>query len=100
MSVCYFFFSKNFTLSQGAPIWWFHTGWREHFEEQRRKHLNKGKRPKEEEEEDIRGDSAIEDRIKRLKQMQQQEKPQDPLLEHEEEQADAAAANQDVTTAD
>ena len=29
--------------------------------------------------------------------MQQQEKPQDPLLEHEEEQADAAASNQDVT---
>ena len=78
------------SCDKGAPIWWFHTGWREHFEEERRKHLNKGKKRQagqDDEEEDIRGESAIEERIKRLKQLQEKEKekPSDPLLQHDEE---------------
>ena len=74
------------SCDKGAPIWWFHTGWREHFEEERRKHLekqNKGKKRAGEEAEDIRGDSAVEERLKRLKQMQ---KPEDPLLKEAKEE--------------
>lgn len=71
------------SCDKGAPIWWFHTGWREHFEKERAKHLNKGKRTKMTADEDVRGESAIEERIKRLKQMETKPKPEDPLLKED-----------------
>lgn len=54
------------SCDRGAPIWWFQTGWRDHFIEEREKHLSKGKRGAR----DDAGDeaAAVQDRIKKLKE--------------------------------
>ena len=56
---------------KGAPIWWFHSGWREHFEGERERYLAKkagkgpGKRGAGEDEDEE--DPEVAERIKRLK---------------------------------
>jgi len=57
---------------KGAPIWWFHSGWREHFEGERERYLAKkaGKAPGKRgagEDEDEEEDPEVAERIKRLK---------------------------------
>ena len=77
---------------KGAPIWWFHSGWREHFERERagreaggggagaagnggggggggRSGGDGGARRRSEEDDDEEEDPEVLERIKRLKQM-------------------------------
>lgn len=74
------------SCDKGAPIWWFHTGWREYFEGEREKHLNKGKnKSKGDAEESIREESAVEDRIKRLKAEVSAERQQSEQTKEEDD---------------
>eukprot|EP00216_Chloropicon_sp_CCMP2111_P006086 CAMPEP_0198236162 /NCGR_PEP_ID=MMETSP1446-20131203/2067_1 /TAXON_ID=1461542 ORGANISM="Unidentified sp, Strain CCMP2111" /NCGR_SAMPLE_ID=MMETSP1446 /ASSEMBLY_ACC=CAM_ASM_001112 /LENGTH=240 /DNA_ID=CAMNT_0043917763 /DNA_START=97 /DNA_END=819 /DNA_ORIENTATION=- len=55
------------SCDKGAPIWWFHTGWREHFEGERARHVAKKSGGKASAAEQDREDALVEERIKRLK---------------------------------